>query len=103
VQDSRVEDQKEPRKDPREKPHIKKRERRSYIVLVLISVILSLLSILYSVRLVNGSNHQWCDIINTIIVVPVQKPADPKAHPSRQRAWEYYQKFVALDKSLGCR
>jgi hypothetical protein len=59
-------------------------------------------SILFSVRLVSESNHQWCDIVNTIIVVPVQKPADPKAHPSRQRAYEYYQKFVQLDKSLGC-
>jgi hypothetical protein len=82
---------------------VKRRERRSYIVLVLISVVLSLASIMYSVRLVNGSNHQWCDIVDTIIITPVQKPADPKAHQSRERAWEYYQKFVKLDISLGCR
>ena len=86
-----------------EPPQVKRRERRAYIILVLISVVLSVLSILYSVRLVNGSNHQWCDIVNTIIVTPVPKPADPKAHPSREQAYVYYQKFVALDKSLGCR
>ena len=84
-------------------PQVKRRERRAYIVLALISVALSLLSILYSVRLITDSNHQWCDIVNTIVVTPVPKPPDPKAHPSRQRAYEYYQKFVKLDISLGCR
>lgn len=88
---------------PLDQPQVKRRERRAYILLVLISVVLSALSILYSVRLVNGNNRQWCDIINTIIATPIQKPADPKAHTSRQRSYEYYQKFVKLDKSLGCR
>jgi hypothetical protein len=82
---------------------VKGRERRAYIILVGISVVLSLLSIMYSVRLVNGSNHQWCDIVNTIVVTPIPKPVDPKTHPSRERAYEYYQKFLKLDHSLGCK
>lgn len=80
-----------------------KDERRAYVVLVLISVILSFFCIMFCVRLVNQSDHKWCDIVNTLVLTPVPKPTDGNAHPSRVRAYEYYKKFLELDKSLGCK
>jgi hypothetical protein len=34
--------------------------------------------------------------------VPVLKPADPKANPSRETGYELYQDFMNLRKQFGC-
>lgn len=89
------------------------RERRSYIVLVSISVMLSVLTFFLALHQTNmnanrleteqaANNRKFCDVINSFIVTKVPKPADPKANPSRERNWELYIKFVRLDNSLGC-
>lgn len=79
------------------------KERRGYIILVLISMILSGAVLLFGVIQQDRNDHKFCDMFNTIInSSPAPKPADPKKDPSRARSYNIYVKFVTLDKSLGC-
>lgn len=78
------------------------KERYSFIFLVVFSVLLATMAVMISLYRINDSNHKWCQIVNTIIEVPAPKPDNPKADPSRERAWEFYIEFVVLKQSLGC-
>ena len=79
------------------------KERKAYIILVIISIMLS--GAVYTANRVQQTRneHKFCDILSFSIVGPVpSKPADPKDHPSRERAYEGYQKIIKLKKDLGC-
>lgn len=77
-------------------------DRYSFIFLVVLSFALAIGAALISLSAVNDSQHKWCQVVNTIVAIPVPQPANPKADPSRQRAWEFYTEFVILKRSLGC-
>lgn len=78
------------------------KERYSFIFLVVFSVLLAVMAVMISLYQINNSNHKWCQIVDTITSVPVPKPNNPTADPSRERAWEFYIEFVVLKRSLGC-
>jgi len=78
------------------------KERRAYIVLVLISVFLSLAGFFAGIHEIKSNNHKFCQIINAALAVPVAKPANPKIHQSRERAYESYIRVVRLGRDLGC-
>jgi hypothetical protein len=78
------------------------KERRGYVVLVLISTFLSIATYIAGVYSVNGDEKKFCDLINSLVAIPAQKPTDPSADPSRERSYIIYQKFEKLDHSLGC-
>lgn len=81
-----------------------KNERRAYIVLVAISIMLSASVLLFGIYRANLNNHKFCDLFTFALAAnPVPKaPADPKSHPKEQRAYEGYVKFKELTRSLGC-
>jgi hypothetical protein len=95
-------DPEEPSGEHRHSGEPKQSERRGYIVLVLISLLLSVLSYAGGVHRADQDGKKFCDIINTSIAVPVVKPANPKKDPSREARYQYYLKFKALDERLGC-
>lgn len=79
------------------------RERRAYLILVGISIFLSVTVLLVGIRLINANNHKFCIIFTNVTAAKAPpKPNDPKAHPSRERAYEDYQRFLTLGRSLGC-
>jgi hypothetical protein len=79
------------------------KERRGYIILVLISVFLSGIVVVYGTIQQDANDHKFCDLFNTLVVAkPIPKPANPKTDPSRARSYDIYVKFRALDRSLGC-
>ena len=82
------------------------RERRAYVILVLISAMLSAISIGFSVRMISESQHKFCDVIAIVITHPPPKPADPHLDPTAERNYKLYQqykdRYVALSNSLGC-
>ena len=78
------------------------KERRGYVVLALISIVLSAAVLLLGVQLQKENDHKFCDVFDTLISGTPPKPADPKTDPSRARSYELYVKLVHLDKSLGC-
>lgn len=78
-------------------------ERRAYIVLVLLSVFFSVIVYVAGQVKQNQDEHKFCDIMTFSLAAPVPpKPADPKLHPSRDRAYEGYQKAKELSHALGC-
>lgn len=48
------------------------------------------------------TQQKFCGVVGGVTSVPVARPADPKANPSRETSWEWYQKFVRLATGLGC-
>jgi len=51
---------------------------------------------------IGANNRQFCQVITGFTAVPVQKPADPSANPSRVNDYEWYLRFASLGRSLGC-
>jgi hypothetical protein len=78
------------------------RERKAYIILVLISVVLSMGAYFLAVQAINNTQHKFCDIVNAVTADPIPKPSDPISNPSRERSYEFYLKFQVLDSRLGC-
>jgi hypothetical protein len=76
--------------------------RYSFIVLVLLSAILAFIAVMVSLKAINDSQHKWCQVVNSIVSVPVPQPTGPRVDPKQERAWEFYQEFVDLKRSLGC-
>lgn len=70
---------------------------RDVILVALIGV-----SMLFTVHYVNAANHKFCQVINGFTSVPVARPVNPSANPSRVQAYEWYERFLALGRSLGC-
>jgi hypothetical protein len=78
------------------------RARYSFVVLVILSLLIGVTSILFTVGYVNSANRKFCQVVSATTATPVQKPADPHANPSRENQWEWYERFAALGRSLGC-
>lgn len=78
------------------------KSRYSFIFLVALSMVFSFVAVMVSLQAVNNNNHKWCQIVDTITAIPVPKPTNPKVDPSRERAFEFYEEFVNLQRSLGC-
>ena len=74
-----------------------KRRRSGLVVVVLFAA-----SLLYTAHAVSDSNHKFCGVVSAITARPVPKPADPRANPSRATSYEWYLRFVRLDRDLGC-
>jgi hypothetical protein len=77
-------------------------DRYSFVVLVLISILCSAVAIGYGIRQDDTTKHDFCDIVHSATLNPVPKPADPKANPSREANYVFYEQFVVLKKRLGC-
>ena len=73
---------------------------RAVVVLFLISALLGGGSLLWTAHAISGNNRKFCDVITSI--APVARPADPRADPSREAAYEEYERFARLGRSLGC-
>jgi hypothetical protein len=55
-----------------------------------------------SVSALNRSQQNWCASLALLTANPVPRPADPKANPSREQSWEFYQSLVQLQHRFGC-
>ena len=74
----------------------------SFLVLLGISALLSVLMLFLGVKIVQDNNHKFCQVITGVTSVHIPKPAHPAKDPSRERQYEWYVKFVGLGNSLGC-
>lgn len=90
------------------------KERKAYISLVALSVILSGLSIWFTIKEVNDnnqrwtaaiveSNHRWCELIRASLPAqPPLEPKNPKANPKEETFYKNYQIVLRLGEGLGC-
>lgn len=73
---------------------------RAVVVLFLISVLFAGSGWYWTAHEISVNNRKFCQVIGD--VVPVPRPADPKANPSRETAYKQYERAVSLGRSLGC-
>jgi hypothetical protein len=78
------------------------KERRGYIVLVGISILLSVISYIGGVRHADEDGRKFCDVTKAFIAKPVPQPADPHKNPSREQTYIWYERFLTLNHELGC-
>lgn len=80
-----------------------KKERRAYVVLVCISILLSASVLMFGIYRANQNNHKFCDLFTFALTAqPAPKPPAVGADPKVVRAYEGYIKFRDLTRSLGC-
>lgn len=73
---------------------------RAIVVLFLIGVLAGVGNLFWTAHEISTNNHKFCQVIND--VVPVPRPADPAANPSRVAQYEQYERAVRLGRGLGC-
>lgn len=78
------------------------RLRYALVVLAVLPLLLSGANLLFTTHEVGASDHKFCQVITGFTAVPVAKPADAAANPSRENDYEWYERFAALGRSLGC-
>ena len=79
-----------------------RKERRSYIVLVLICIVLCGGVLTLSFRNENQAERRWCGMLVVEKMYPPPKPANPKADPRAERVWLLHEARLKLYGELGC-
>jgi len=73
-----------------------------FVVLAVLAVALAAASMLFTVHEVTSNDRKFCQVITGFTAVPVPKAADPRANPSRETSYEWYERFVRLGRDIGC-
>lgn len=74
-------------------------QKLAYVVLALISVCLSVLVMLNSIRLTQANRTRTCELLGVITSNNVTAPAHPVQEPSQEAEYQRHQRYVALDRS----
>lgn len=77
-------------------------ERKAYVVLVIISFILTLGGVGYGIVRDDIIEQKFCSLIIASVPVTVPAPINPKANPSREKLYESFILVDTLGHSLGC-
>jgi hypothetical protein len=75
---------------------------RAVVFLFALAVVLAGYGLVSNSHEIAANNHKFCQVIRAATATPVQKPANPAANPSREQAFEWYQRYRDLGRSLGC-
>lgn len=75
---------------------------RAVVVLFLIASLTGAGNLFWTAHEISGNNHKFCQVVTGVTSVPVPRPANPAANPSRETSWEWYERFADLGRSLGC-
>ena len=78
------------------------RNAYAFFLLTLVSLLLDIGVILIGLAAISANDHKFCDVVHAATANPITRPADPKKAPAQEQQWEWYQRYVALDRSLGC-
>lgn len=78
------------------------RNAYGFLVLTLIGLILDVGVILIGFHAIDDNNHKFCQVLNAATSSQVSRPADPIRNKAQEQQWEWYQRYMALGKSLGC-
>jgi hypothetical protein len=79
------------------------RERRAYVILAALSIVLSALTVLFVIYRVSESDHKWCTLIQAAQpAYPPIKPTNPGVDPKKDKAYHNYVIILNLGRSLGC-
>lgn len=76
--------------------------KRSVVILFVLMLLLAGTNLLFTVHQVAANDRKFCQVVTGFTAVPVPRPASPAANPSRERQYEWYQRFTRLGQDLGC-
>ena len=83
--------------------------RKSILLLIgaIVSTVLLVTgSVSYAIWHENNSlyanNQQWCTALDILTKVPVARPSDPKANPSRVFSYNLYESFRSIEMEFRC-
>lgn len=76
--------------------------KRSVVILFVLTLVLAGANLLFTTHEVSANDHKFCQVVTGVTSVPVTRPPDPAANPSRENQWEWYERFVQLGRDLGC-
>ena len=90
-----------------------KRAAYGFVVLAVLMLGVGAGDLLWSARLAGQVREQavqqdrqtrqvLCTLIGPVVAVPVPRPADPKANPSRETTYEWYERYLSVSKSFRC-
>ena len=77
-------------------------ERRGYVVLVGISILLSVIVILFCVRLVDGANERTCQVLQIAQENPVPNPVGVNNTQLKETLYKRYLAYGKLYRELKC-
>lgn len=75
---------------------------RPYVVLVLISMMLSGLVLLVGLREISTNNHKFCQVLAIHLKDPITKPVGAAPNSQVEREWELKLRRASLARQLGC-
>lgn len=78
------------------------RTRYAFVALAVLTLVMTAVAIVFTVHAIAANDRKFCDVMNAFTATPVQAPASPKASPARESQFEWYERFLALGRSLGC-
>lgn len=73
------------------------------VAVVGIAAAAAVISIATAQRDIGASQRRWCDTLQLLTATPISAPANPKANPSRENEYRFYQDFLRLRNGFGCR
>ena len=90
-----------------------KRAAYGFVVLAVLMLLVGSGNLLWSAHLADQASRQavqqdqetrqvLCTLIGPVVAVPVPKPPDPKANPSRETTYEWYERYLSVSKSFRC-
>jgi len=79
-----------------------RKERRAYVVLVLICIFLCGGVLTISIKNQQASDRRWCGTLAIERVYAPPKPANPEANPQAERVWLLHVARLDLANQIGC-
>jgi hypothetical protein len=78
------------------------RERKAYIILVLICIFLCGGTFVLGVKNQEAAERRWCGMLAIEKIYAPPKPADPEKYPQMERVWLLHVARLKLFNQLGC-
>jgi hypothetical protein len=76
--------------------------RRAIVILFVLTFALAAANLYFTTHQVASNDRKFCQVITGFTSTPVARPANPRANPSRERDYLWYERFVRLGRDLGC-
>lgn len=76
--------------------------QQAAVFLFVLSFALSGAGLLWTAHVSAADDRKFCGVVTGVTSVRVPQPANPKANPSRETSWQWYERFVRLSRDLGC-
>jgi hypothetical protein len=72
------------------------------VFLFALTLVFGGLNLLYTARYVSQYEKHSCQALEILTAIPVPRPSDPAADPSRETNWKFHNALLYWQRSDGC-